>query len=166
MENNIAYEALSSTIKTYLEDLASEFNTDSITVFNHFDEYLGYEYDKEIDRYSYRWWDDIVVQKQIGNSIYQWTWATANRDESLFDLGWEFDWNSLKLVPFEDTIDDTQRLDFLQNNMHNYGKGWILRKSSTNRGLRLHETSQEGAVKDVRQAIDNYIAQQKEKTNG
>ena len=52
---------------------------------------------------------------------------------------------------------DKERLDYLQKNMTGYGFGWILRISSTGRGLRLHETTQEDAVPDIRKAIDNYI---------
>lgn len=52
---------------------------------------------------------------------------------------------------------DKERLDFLQEKMTGYGNGWLLRGSTTGRGLRLHETSQDGAVKDVRQAIDNFM---------
>jgi len=52
---------------------------------------------------------------------------------------------------------DKERLDFLQEMTKGYGNGWLLRVSSTGRGMRLHETSQFGASADVRQAIDNYM---------
>lgn len=52
---------------------------------------------------------------------------------------------------------DAERLDALQKLTTGYGKGWMLRMSTTGRGLRLHETSQDGAVRDIREAIDNYI---------
>ena len=52
---------------------------------------------------------------------------------------------------------DKERLDFLQYAMKGYGKGWILRDSDNKKGLRLHETSQDGAVPDVRTAIDIFI---------
>ncbi len=52
---------------------------------------------------------------------------------------------------------DTDRLDFLQDHMKGYGYGWICRDSDSGRGLRLHETSHNEAVWDIRKAIDNFI---------
>ncbi len=49
---------------------------------------------------------------------------------------------------------DAERLDYLQSITQGYGKGWILRDSSTGRGMRLHETNMEGAQPTVRAAID------------
>lgn len=53
---------------------------------------------------------------------------------------------------------DKERLDFLQylTDKNEYTGKVILRASTTGRGWRLHETSWEGSVKDVREAIDNY----------
>jgi len=39
---------------------------------------------------------------------------------------------------------DKERLDAMQGLTIGYGKGWILRDSLNGRGLRLHETSQDG----------------------
>jgi hypothetical protein len=54
---------------------------------------------------------------------------------------------------------DTERLDFLQSllDKKEYTGKCKLRLSSTGRGFRLHETSQDGAENSVRVAIDNYI---------
>ena len=52
---------------------------------------------------------------------------------------------------------DKQRLDALEKLSTGYGLGWILRMSTTGRGLRLHETSNIHANRDVRKAIDNYL---------
>lgn len=54
---------------------------------------------------------------------------------------------------------DKERLDFLQDltNQADYTGSVLLRLSSFGRGWRLHETSQGGAVSDVRQAIDTFI---------
>ena len=49
---------------------------------------------------------------------------------------------------------DTDRLDFLDNLTTGYGNGWILRWSTTGRGIRLHETSQDGVYPTPRDAID------------
>ena len=52
---------------------------------------------------------------------------------------------------------DKERLDALQALTTGYGNGWILRLSQHGRGLRLHETSRDEAVPDIRQAIDNAL---------
>lgn len=52
---------------------------------------------------------------------------------------------------------DKQRLDFLQENGTGYGDGWLVRMSTTERGLRIHETSWVGATPSIRDAIDNFI---------
>ena len=49
---------------------------------------------------------------------------------------------------------DKERLDYLQKITTGYGRGWILRPSTTGRGWRLHESSREGALPDIRDAID------------
>ena len=49
---------------------------------------------------------------------------------------------------------DSERLDWLQGQTRGYGDGWVFRVSDWRRGCRLHETTREGAYKDVRQAID------------
>lgn len=56
---------------------------------------------------------------------------------------------------------DTKRLDKLQSLTKGYGNGWILRESE-NRGMRLHETSVNDALPNVRHAIDAYQPTKKE----
>ena len=53
--------------------------------------------------------------------------------------------------------EDTARLDKLQGSTEGYGDGWMLRRSTTGRGMRLHETADPNAIRDVRQAIDAYL---------
>lgn len=48
---------------------------------------------------------------------------------------------------------DTEMLNWLQENMKGYGKGWICRNSSHGRGLRVHETEMFGAKLTIREAI-------------
>ena len=55
-------------------------------------------------------------------------------------------------------VEDKNRLDALQKLSGNYG-GWILRESSTNRGLRLHESSKEGNEISIRRAIDRGLSE-------
>lgn len=58
---------------------------------------------------------------------------------------------------------DTELLDFLQlitNNAEYTGKV-VCQKSTTGRGWRLHETSRDDGVSDVRQAVINYMEQVK-----
>lgn len=55
---------------------------------------------------------------------------------------------------------DKLLLDKLQLTTQQYGTGWILRQSSNGRGMRLHETSQPNAFKNIRDAIERYDLQQ------
>lgn len=48
---------------------------------------------------------------------------------------------------------DTEMLNWLQENMKGYGKGWICRNSGYGRGLRVHETEMFGAKPTIREAI-------------
>ncbi|MBI5117613.1 hypothetical protein HZA56_14140 [Candidatus Poribacteria bacterium] len=58
---------------------------------------------------------------------------------------------------------DSYRLDYLQQLTDDQDEALvIMRDSSTGRGWRLHQTTQEGAVPSVRQALDNYIHSKKE----
>ena len=59
----------------------------------------------------------------------------------------------------EELRDDRIRLDWLQDQLdkRSYTGKCVFRWSSTNRGMRLHETSEDGAVDDIRQAIDNAM---------
>jgi hypothetical protein len=59
------------------------------------------------------------------------------------------------------THPDTERLDKLQRLTTGYGKGWILRDSFNGRGMRLHETLQDGVYPTVREAIDAFDEQEK-----
>jgi len=61
-------------------------------------------------------------------------------------------------------LSDTERLDFLQKltDEKAYSGQVILRDSTTGRGWRLHETIQKGASSSVRDAIDKYIAANKD----
>lgn len=54
---------------------------------------------------------------------------------------------------------DRERIDFLEclNKQSSYTGLVVLRQSTTGRGWRLHETSQDGAVGTVRGAIDLYM---------
>lgn len=59
--------------------------------------------------YDSRWWRNYTVVTQINDKYIQYEWASANRDESIFDLGWEFNWKTVKFVkPIEKTITVTE----------------------------------------------------------
>lgn len=63
------------------------------------------EFEEIISRDSRRWWDVLTVVGKIGDKYFKWEWASANRDQSIFDLGWGFDWYSIQEVePKEETI--------------------------------------------------------------
>ncbi len=63
-------------------------------------------------------------------------------------------WLEGQIINFKQVSDDTKRLDKLQSLTKGYGNGWILRESFNGRGMRLHETTLNGAENDVRKAID------------
>lgn len=54
---------------------------------------------------------------------------------------------------------DTQLLDYLQELLEDggYSNRCVLRLSESGRGFRLHETSRDNGVRDVRQAIINFM---------
>lgn len=52
---------------------------------------------------------------------------------------------------------DTARINTLGNFATGYGQGWICRYSVNGRGIRLHETSQDGAFPTIREAIDDFL---------
>ncbi len=52
---------------------------------------------------------------------------------------------------------DKERLDFLQELTEGYGRGWVLRRSTTGRGWRLHESSSIVGTLGVRRAIDRVM---------
>ena len=60
---------------------------------------------------------------------------------------------------------DTELLDFLQKltDEHVYTGRVVLRMSDTGHGWRLHETSLDTAVSNVRLAIENFINQRGDK---
>lgn len=66
-----------------------------------------------------------------------------------------------RLETVKQAFDDKARLDKLQalTEKQQYTGTVIMRMSSTDRGWRLHETSQEGADSDVRDAIDRFFAE-------
>jgi len=54
---------------------------------------------KEVYRehlYGNRWWETWLHVINIKNKYIGYEWAVANRDESIFDLGWEFSWDSVQ----------------------------------------------------------------------
>jgi hypothetical protein len=58
-------------------------------------------------------------------------------------------------------FEDSKRLNKLQalTEKENYTGRVIMRLSGTGRGWRLHETDQEGASDDVREALDKFFAE-------
>jgi hypothetical protein len=55
---------------------------------------------------------------------------------------------------------DQRRINYIQESTKGYGNGWIFRQSITDRGMRLHETEQAYAFRDVRDAIDAHMKEQ------
>ena len=44
---------------------------------------------------EHRWWNDKFVVVEIDGMLIGYMYAHANRDESLKDIGWEFDPNTI-----------------------------------------------------------------------
>jgi len=63
----------------------------------------------ELDRDSHRWWDEMTIVKEFKISddkkyYIGYCWASANRDESIFDLGWDFDSRTVALYKPKETV--------------------------------------------------------------
>ena len=50
------------------------------------------------NRENHRWWDEIDKVVEIDGMLIKFVWAEANRDESIFELGWDFDESSIHEV--------------------------------------------------------------------
>lgn len=66
----------------------------------------------ELDRDSRRWWDTVTVIKKFDlgqQGIYYigYRWAQANRDQSIFDLGWQFDQGTISLYKPKEIVTTT-----------------------------------------------------------
>ena len=66
----------------------------------------------ELDRDSHRWWDTLTIVKQFDlepQGIYYigYEWAYANRDQSIFDLGWQFDQGTISLYKPKEIVTTT-----------------------------------------------------------
>lgn len=44
---------------------------------------------------EHRWWDDYFFVVKIGDKFIGYQWARATGDMTAYDLGWEFDFNTL-----------------------------------------------------------------------
>lgn len=93
---------------TALLSMIKEFNIDLITFLDSYSDYLS-ECHEVIDRESHRWWDEVEVVQQINDKYFKYRWATANRDESVEDLGWNFDFNSIvEVIPVKKIIETVE----------------------------------------------------------
>lgn len=54
---------------------------------------------------QHRWWNIYQYVVEIEGMFISFDMAEANRDESMSDLGWEFNWNSVcEVVPKEKSV--------------------------------------------------------------
>jgi hypothetical protein len=44
---------------------------------------------------DHRWWTEWFCVTKIKDVFIGYTWATTTGDNSIWDAGWEFDWDSL-----------------------------------------------------------------------
>lgn len=64
----------------------------------------GYEYDWSEVTSSSRWWDNLFVVSEINGRLIGYDWARTTGDMSIWDIGWEFDEDSICFVePYEVT---------------------------------------------------------------
>lgn len=66
----------------------------------------------ELDRDSHRWWDTFTIVKQFdlgqqGKFYIGYEWAWANRDQSIFDLGWQFDQGTISFYKPKEIVTTT-----------------------------------------------------------
>lgn len=57
---------------------------------------------------------------------------------------------------------DSEMLDWLESQVEGYGNGIIFRFSGMGRGMRLHETSLDGASPTIREAIKDAMGKYEE----
>lgn len=77
---------------------------DELEVLENPKSFGGEEVHKELSS-SHRWWDEWLHVIKFGDIYIGYLKARANRDESVEDLGWEFDTNSIiYMKPIEKTI--------------------------------------------------------------
>jgi hypothetical protein len=54
---------------------------------------------------EHRWWDVWLHIIRVDDMYIGYERATANRDESVFDLGWEFRPESIRqMIPYKETV--------------------------------------------------------------
>lgn len=63
---------------------------------------------KNISRFEYgqhRWWNDYEYVVKIEDKYFRYIGAEANRDESMSDLGWDYDISTIyEVYPIEKVI--------------------------------------------------------------
>lgn len=76
--------------------------------YSNLDEFFrdcGYEYDWKEVTSSSRWWDNLFVVQEINGKLIGYKWAQTTGDMGIWDIGWEFDENSICFVePYEISI--------------------------------------------------------------
>jgi hypothetical protein len=95
---------------------------------------IFYEYDTHENYQNARWISYFDATKRIGDIVLEYTWATCNGDNSIEDQGFEIMdvWEDLTITDYEDTITDTQRINWLQSN-YNFHIDEDLRKFIDNK---------------------------------
>ena len=68
---------------------------------------------EELDRVPRRWWDRLTVVKkfdlgqQQGVYYIGYGWAQANGDQTIFDLGWQFDQDTIAFYKPKEVVRTT-----------------------------------------------------------
>lgn len=65
---------------------------------------VGEEVENEITQ-KHRWYSDSRIVRKIEGRYISYAWAMTHGDESVRDLGWDFDWSSvIEVEPYEVTV--------------------------------------------------------------
>ena len=85
-------------IQTYIENTLDEHGNQIYQTIEELFSEIGYDYNYKEDEGDSRWWRNIFCVQEINGRLIGYDWAEANRDEGIFDLGWDFDEDSICFV--------------------------------------------------------------------
>jgi hypothetical protein len=94
------------TAKEFVEDymLNHPDNIDDSTGEPYYDELseffreIGHDYEGSQDHDSHRHWTEFTAVQEINGRLIGYEWASTNSDNSIWDIGWEFDEDTLCFV--------------------------------------------------------------------
>lgn len=92
----------------YITNHPDNLDTDGDPLYENLREFfyeMGGEYCHSEDLGSSRWWDNLFVVQKINDCFVGYRWAATTGDNNIWDVGWEFNEDSLCFVePYEETV--------------------------------------------------------------